>query len=131
MENTLQLINEQAPVFFSSFSTDEPAGEVKALKAMAPAQFNLTDMVNKEPITIDSIFLEEVTFENECGEMERGIRTVIFDEMGRTYQTSSMSIVNSLRRILQIKKGSINGLKVKVSTVQTKKGYRAFILIPA
>lgn len=131
MENTLQLINEQAPVFFASFPTDEPAGEVKALRAMAPAQFNLTDMVNKDAITIEDVFMEEVTFENEVGEMERGIRTVIFDEMGRTYQTSSNSIVNSLRRIIQIKKGNLKGLKVKVSTVQTKRGYRAFILIPA
>lgn len=131
MENMLQLINENKPVFFATFPTDTPEGENKALKASAPANFNLTSLVNGDPITIEHIFLEEVNFVNDQGEPESGIRTVIIDPDGKTYQTSSNSIINSLRRIMQIKAGKIKGTKVRVSTVTTKKGYRAFILIPA
>lgn len=130
MTNTLQIINENQPVFFATFPTDNPEGEKKALIASAPANFNLTDLVNGDPITIEDLFLEEVQFTNENDTTRTGIRTVIFDTKGHTYQTSSNSILNSLRRIMQIKGGNIKGCKVKVSSVTTKKGYRAFILIP-
>lgn len=114
---------------FSSFDMTTEEGQTKAIKCVAQADVRLTDFLDNE-IVIEDFFAQPIQLKDDDGCNKPAVRLVIIDQNGTTYATSSSSIANALRQFYNIKGGNIKGLKVKVKTVSTRGGFKAYTLIP-
>lgn len=115
---------------FSSFDMTTEEGQKKAIKCVAQADIRLTDFLDNQ-IVIEDFFAQPIRLKDDDGYDRAAVRLVIIDQNGTTYATSSSSIANALRQFYIIKEGNIKGLKVKVITVPTRSGFKAYTLVPA
>lgn len=115
---------------FSSFDMSTEEGQKKAIKCVAQADIRLTDFLDN-PLVIDDFFAQPIQVKDDDGYNQQAVRLVIIDKNGTTYATTSSSIANALRQFYNIKGGNIKGLKVKVITVPTRGGFKAYTLVPA
>lgn len=114
---------------FSSFDMSTEEGQTKAIKCVAQADVRLTDFLDNE-LVIEDFFAQPIQLKDDNGCNKPSVRLVIIDQNGTTYATSSSSIANALRQFYNIKGGNIKGLKVKVKTVSTRGGFKAYTLVP-
>lgn len=125
-----EMLNPEQASIFTTFDTTAAEGEALALKCVAQADLSLTNYLDS-PIVIKDIFMETISLKDKDGTEKQGLRTVIIDETNTTYSTMSESVANAIKRFMQIKHGNLSGLKVKVTTVNTRGGFKAYTLVPA
>lgn len=114
---------------FATFDMSTEEGQKLALSCVTIADIKLTDYID-QPITIAHVYAENAEFSQDDNTTRKGVRCVIIDTNGTTYATASKSIANALARFIKIRQGNISGLKVKVVTTSTRKGYKAYTLVP-
>jgi len=113
---------------FSTFPAEQ-RGRVVALMQGQAAQ--LADIIGKE-INVEHVLAHSVETVSEEGEITALLRIVVVDADGTAYATTAAGIRESIRLLAKFYglppwKG---GLKVKVESIKTRRGFKTFRLSP-
>lgn len=87
---------------FCSLNPKTQEDKIKFYNSISAPDKKLGDMINMD-IMMRHVYAEECTYsDKQTGEVQPGVRIVIIDDSGASYNTSSIGIYNSLSRIFQI-----------------------------
>lgn len=101
MEQTTLMTQVMAEQY-CSIDTKTLEGQIMAASAITAPDYNIGDHVGAT-IRIKDVYAQRTEFvDDETGEITPGIRTVLIDVYGKSYQTASMGIFNSLKQMFAI-----------------------------
>lgn len=110
MENNLQLTDEKnmlmdmttAVTSYSSFVPANNKEKVQFFNAVNSPDKRVKEMVNTK-INLKHVYCETVEFiDQSTGETSPGVRMVLIDEKGVSYQAASKGVFSSLKKLFQI-----------------------------
>lgn len=94
-------ITERKKTSYSSFVPTTEEEKINVYNALQTCDARVSDILNTE-ITIKNIICQEYEkIDNETGEVKQRVRTIIFDENGKSYGTASKGIYYSIIRLIQ------------------------------
>lgn len=128
MENnnslSLMNMNDNNADMFMSFKPETTEDKVALYNALNSPDFKVSDMINKNIKIRDAVLRQVDMVDEDTGEVQSAVRSIIIDTDGKTYSATSTGVYNSLRNINAVF-GTLHfddGLKVVVQQIQTKKG---------
>lgn len=87
---------------FCSFQPDTLEGKAQLYNAISSPDFRLSDCINTK-INMTHVVCETVScVSKETGEVTKCPRVIIIDDKGKSYQSVSMGVFNSIKRIFQM-----------------------------
>lgn len=96
------LVSGSSTTAFCSLNPKSHQDKVNFYNAISSPDNRLGEMINME-IMLRHVYAEECTYTNkQTGEAQAGVRIVLIDKDGVSYNTSSIGVYNSLSRIFQI-----------------------------
>lgn len=104
MENELSIISElkNQNSAISWIDTSDTAGKALLFKVANNPDFRISDCIGQK-IEMVNAFIEQVQMVNdETGEVNNGVRTVLIDKDGKGYQSVSTGIFNALKKLFAI-----------------------------
>lgn len=85
--------------FYTSWPLATPEARVDALRGFGPSTLQLSALIG-ETIAIEKFLIHEVEFQGDNpGEVEEGIRVVLYTPTGETISCCSKGVYNALKRI--------------------------------
>mgnify|MGYP003356647322 CR=1 FL=1 len=106
MNNELEIITKPSTDvvdgtrFVTSINTNTPEGAIEIFNALSDAE-DIRDYLD-ETLEIVNFAAEPAEFEDENGEIRRGVRTVLLTKDGKALQSGSDQLVRSLNRLFGI-----------------------------
>lgn len=101
MENSeIQLFNNSQLPAFSSIKAESEEDKIKLLNAMENCDFLLNDVAPRD-ITVKDVYIQQYEKDVE-GEKHKKYRTILFDEEGHTYVTTSNFFFFALSKIFNV-----------------------------
>lgn len=87
---------------YCSVKLDSKEAKIAVFNATTNPDNRLSDMVNKT-ITVTDFYAERTAMvDSETGEVREGVRIILFDKDGITYQTSSTGVFNAIGRMVAL-----------------------------
>lgn len=121
--NLASTLSEKGSTFCSvNLLTDESKRMV--FNATVDPDKRLSDMIN-QTIVLKDVYAESVEMtDNETGEINSGVRIILFDKDGVSYQTTSSGIFNAIGRIIALfgRPTWEEGIAVTVKQIRRGKG---------
>lgn len=87
---------------YVSFTPETPEDKVKLYNAMNSPMYRLKSMINKPIKMVDAVLIPAQTVNEETGEVQNVIRSVIIDDQGNTYAASATGVITSLRNLVNV-----------------------------
>ena len=116
--------------FYSSLSINNFADKAKLYNAISNPAHQTGDMIG-ETILVTDIIVELIDVTDDLtGESKQAPRVVLIDKGGQTYQSVSVGVYNSIKRLVQIMGEPTwpDGLPLKVKQVQKDQTRRVLTL---
>lgn len=117
-------MQEAAADTYISFPMTDPASRIAAYNAINNPDAKVADMINKTIALKDVVMIPVTLVNDETGEVENAMRSILVDADGTTYTATATGIFNSLKNIYLIF-GTLhfdNPVTVEVNQVATKRG---------
>lgn len=117
-------MQEAAAGTYISFPMETPADRIAAYNAINNPDAKIADMINKTIKLKDVVMIPVNLVNDETGEVEDAMRSILVAEDGTTYTATATGIFNSLKNIYLIF-GTLHfetPVTVEVNQVATKRG---------
>ena len=123
-ESLVSNLTNDRVTYFCSLKCETPAEKVAFFNAMSNPDKHLGDCINLS-IIVKDMFAEEIELTNETtGEVETGVRIVLIDDKGVSYQSVAKGVYSACKRLIAIFGMPTweKGIKIVVRQIPVKKG---------